>query len=224
MSDSEEEPPPLEDMSQYLPSKPHPTAPVVERNVQVQPTKPAPKQDSAFGQGLKKGFFSSKPAPRPAPQPVSQSSAASLPAEVIDVRPTHPKTSGLVLSEVQQAMQYTEDRQQEWLTPDLLQRFAQNPVLARGFTDPRCMAAVEEMRTNPKAVSEKYGKDPELTEFLRQFAGLMAEHFGEIGKKKQEEVDTKTSTDPEVQALLQDRAVKKVIRRMQKGKPVDLHE
>ena len=86
------------------------------------------------------------------------------------------------------------------------------------------MAAVEEMRTNPKAATEKYGKDPQLMEFLRAFAGLMAEHFGEIGKKKQEEADMKANTDPEVQALLQDRGVKKVIRRMQKGKQVDLHE
>lgn len=222
MSDSDEEPPPLEDMSQYLPTKPQPApiAPVVERNIPVKPAKPPPKDDSSFGQGLKKGFFSSKPAPKPAPK----SSPIPPPTEIIDVRPTHPKTSGLVLSEVQQVMQYTEECQQEWLTPDLLQRFAQNPVLARGFMNPRCMAAVEEMRTNPRAATEKYGKDPELMEFLRAFAGLMAEQFGEIGKKKQEEAEMKANTDPEVQALLQDRGVKKVIRRMQKGKPVDLHE
>ena len=223
MGDSDEEPPPLEDMSQYLPTRPQPaaTAPVVQRNIPVPTATPPTKPDSSFGQGLKKGFFTSKPAPKPS---ISAPSPKPPPSEIIDVRPSQSKTSGLVLSEVQQAMQYTEERQQEWLTPELLQQFAQNPVLARGFTNPRCMAAVEEMRTNPKLAGEKYGNDPEMMEFMRAFAGLMADHFGSIGKKKQEEAEMKANSDQEVQALLQDKGVKRIIKRMQKGKPVDLHE
>ena len=51
-------------------------------------------------------------------------------------------------------------KKDEWLTPDLFSKIAQNPTLAKAFKDPKSMAALSEMGKNPKEAMEKYGQDP----------------------------------------------------------------
>lgn len=63
------------------------------------------------------------------------------------------------------------------MTPDLLQKFATNPKLAKGLSDPRFQAAIAEMQKDPKAAMLKFQQDEELSEFLKEFFSTMGDHF-----------------------------------------------
>ncbi len=54
----------------------------------------------------------------------------------------------------------------KWMTPELMEKFARNPVLRNGLADPRCMAALEEFQRNPKEAFKKYGSVPGINEFF----------------------------------------------------------
>ena len=42
-----------------------------------------------------------------------------------------------------------------WMTPELMQKIAANPLLRKGFADPRCQQAMAEMQTEPQAAMRK---------------------------------------------------------------------
>ena len=121
--------------------------------------------------------------------------------------------SALELDEVQRAMKAANEKQSEWMNDDFMSRFSKNPRLMKGFQDPRCQKAMEEMQKDPKAASAKYANDPEIKEFLREFMGLMGDHFGnladEADKKAQEAAPAQAAAagpmaDPQVQAIMSD--------------------
>jgi len=66
------------------------------------------------------------------------------------------------------------------VTPDLLQKFATNPKLSKGLSDPRFQAAIAEMQKDPKAAMAKFQKDKELSEFLTEFFSTMGDHFAVV--------------------------------------------
>ena len=207
---SDEEPPPLEDMTEYLKSKgyeiphstPHSTPQSTPQSTSQNPPK---KQTPAF----KKGFLNQPRKPKP--------------KEIPTIKPK-PQKDPLVFEEVKQAMQYTTSNTQEWLTPELLQKLASHPLLAKGLTDPRFMQAVEELKTNPSLANSKYKDDHEVKAFFSEFSKVMAEHFGNVAETKQKEAQQLSDQDPQVQSVLQDKGVQKLIKAMQKGKPIDFHE
>jgi tetratricopeptide (TPR) repeat protein len=91
--------------------------------------------------------------------------------------------SGFVFDEVQDAMRASSGlagRKDEWLTPDLLTLFASNPILMRGMAKPEYKEAIDMMSSDPAGAMKRYGNDPELTAFLRAFAGAMGDHFSKI--------------------------------------------
>jgi len=55
------------------------------------------------------------------------------------------------------------------------------------------------MKTHPKEVMERYGKNPEFVELLKEFSQVMGEHFTSLSEKKKEEDD-----DPVKQMLKND--------------------
>jgi hypothetical protein len=206
---SDDEPPPLEDMKDYLISK------GLEIPVQSRPVPPPAKvseasQPAPFAPGMKKGFFNQS---KPSKKPVKKE-------ELVTIKPTKAKENPLVLKEVQEVMQYTNQHTEEWLTPELIQRLAQHPFLAAGMTNPRLMSAVTELQKDPSLAATKYKYDQEVQIFFNEFSKVMADHFGRLADKKQKSFDG----DEEVAEILKDRNVSKVLKALQKGKPVDFHQ
>ena len=91
------------------------------------------------------------------------------------------KAKSLELPEVQQAQEAQQAEaakvggggRNSWMTPELLQKIAANPVLRKGFTDPRCQQAMSEMQTNPTEAMQKYGGNPEMRNFLQAFMKVL---------------------------------------------------
>ena len=69
----------------------------------------------------------------------------------------------------------------DWVTPELVKAMAERPALARGMGDPRCQAALEDLRRDPKAGAKKFDDDPELKQFLTDFCEVMGGHFEKLG-------------------------------------------
>lgn len=209
----EEEPPPLEDMSEYL----------AKRNVVqdapkavIKPTE-QPPMSKPKESGLKKGFFSA-----PKTKPKKKAQAITL------IKPQL-KKNPLELPEVQAAMQYTEMNQSgmiylEWLSPALMEKIATNPTLTAGFTNPSCMQAIEMFRTDPISAKARYSSDPVVTGFLVEFSKLMAGHFGGMAEEKKSDLDRKIESDPELQELMQDKDVIYLLKALQSGMQLELHE
>ena len=133
--------------------------------------------------------------------------------------------------------------QNQWMTPDLLKKIAANPLLRKGFTDPRCQQAMTEMQTNPQAAMQKYGDNPEMKTFLQAFMKLMGEHFTALADKqeaeqkekqaaaeammtpqerKAKEVAEKAMQDEEIKKIVQEPKVQQLFQSMQMGKPFEL--
>lgn len=83
------------------------------------------------------------------------------------------------------------------MTPDLLQKFATNPKLAKGLGDPRFQAAIAEMQKNPKEAMLKFQKDKELSEFLQEFFSTMGDHFSKVLRQREKKRDRKRKRERE---------------------------
>mmetsp|Transcript_15915 Transcript_15915/g.22671 ORF Transcript_15915/g.22671 Transcript_15915/m.22671 type:complete len:262 (+) Transcript_15915:483-1268(+) len=101
----------------------------------------------------------------------------------------------LVLNEVQEAMKNNNPsdllstKTEQWATPDLMQRISQNPRLMAGMSNPKFTAALEAMQRDPKGAMEKFRDHPDVMEFLKEFCGVMGEHFMKLDRsKKHDEV------------------------------------
>ena len=68
----------------------------------------------------------------------------------------------------------------EWMTPDLMSAFQANVVVANGLRNPKCMAAMQLMQSNPEEAKKKFANDPDVDLFLREFGRLMADHFNQL--------------------------------------------
>mmetsp|Transcript_32681 Transcript_32681/g.56825 ORF Transcript_32681/g.56825 Transcript_32681/m.56825 type:complete len:322 (+) Transcript_32681:1316-2281(+) len=209
-SSVDEEPPPLEDMSEFL-AKRH----IVEeapKAVIVQPQAvPAAKPKAS---GLKKGFFNAAPKPK----------AKVKKQPEIPLIKAKQQRNPLELPDVQAAMQYTETNQSEWLSPALMEKIASNPTLTAGFSNPVCMQAIQEFQKDPARAKARYASDAVVTTFLVEFAKLMAGHFGTLAEEKKTDLDRKIEADPELQVLMQDKDVQHLLRTLQSGVQVELHE
>jgi hypothetical protein len=73
----------------------------------------------------------------------------------------------------------------DWVTPDLMESFKSNQALSRGFSNPKCMAAMQLLQSDPKEAQRRFGSDPEVSGFLREFGKLMAGHFEALGAQQQ---------------------------------------
>lgn len=168
----------------------------VEKELKQQESKVT--KDFMKGTAIKKGFLlggkstGTKPASgakASGTEVVKSSSAASSQGtdDIPFIRPTG--EDNLRLNEVQEAlksqvpaMASTLADKSKWMTPEFMQRVARDPRLAAGLRNPRWMAALGEMASNPKAAMEKYKSDAGLQDFLRNFMGLMGDHFSKLGE------------------------------------------
>jgi hypothetical protein len=159
----------------------------------------------SFG-GFKKGFFGNSPASS------SSSSSKKNDSEIIDVKPATKASAAAVsssssaaakkasatapiLADVQQALKEEEksnpvnvlmNNSKEWMTNDLVSYFQTNPILARGFQNPKCLDAMKLMQSsNPKEAMIKYQHDVEVSAFMREFGKVMSDHFTKLGEQQQ---------------------------------------
>ena len=150
---------------------------------EVKTTEEEIKTTKTFGTGFKKGFFggssgntkttaTSKPsASKVANTGVSATTAAVQTNNDIPtiVKPNknaqQNKNEGVAATmaeEVKRAMSEDESpvlkqlKQGDWVTPDLIQIFAGNPIISRGLQNPRCQAAMQLMQKDPKTAQQRY--------------------------------------------------------------------
>lgn len=140
------------------------------------------------------------------------------------VKPKSARANPLVLSEVQEAMNFTTENSSEWLNNDLLSVISEHPLLAHGMTNPRLMQAVEELKRDPKLATSKYRDDQEVQAFFAEFSKTMASHFERLGRTKEDEIAQKIRDSPELQEILQDKEVQGLLQNLREGKGVDFHE
>merc|ERR1711991_41630 len=101
--------------------------------------------------------------------------------------------SSLIMDEVQQAMKEDSNpmmqqlKQGDWVTPDLEAQLASNTVFAKGLQNPKCVAALQLMQTNPHEAEKRFKGDPDVDEFMKEFGKIMSGHFSALGEKQDEE-------------------------------------
>jgi hypothetical protein len=81
---------------------------------------------------------------------------------------------------------------------ELMQKIAANPRLAAGMRNPKFAAAMEALQSDPVAAMERFRDHPEIGDFLREYCGVLGEHFTELGRK-QEEAETKAKKKSQTQ-------------------------
>ncbi|CAK4078498.1 unnamed protein product [Aphanomyces euteiches] len=164
------------------------------------------KRNKAFGNGLKKGFFSNA-------KPLKEKHESNQP-EIPTIR-RNPASNSLKLPEVQAAMSEMQNlKPEDWMTPDLFEKLAKDPKLSQALQNPRFTAAIQEMSTNPTAAMLKYQNDPDVGVMFKDFMNFMGHHFEHLGKieeekerKSREEIQRDAlksmSTSPEEDAQVQ---------------------
>ncbi|ORY47746.1 hypothetical protein BCR33DRAFT_77967 [Rhizoclosmatium globosum] len=145
--------------------------------------------------GLKGGFFS-KPT-------TTTKKSAMKPAVIETIKPTKPastKNENLVFSEVQEAMSSKlKNSSKDWMTTDFLTQIEKDPVLAKAFEDSEFQRAIDAMTKNPQAFT-KYAKErPDLMDAIEDLPDF------------EKELIRKVQTDPELQEILKDPRVMKIL-------------
>lgn len=120
----------------------------------------------------------------------SNTSNNSISSDIPLVRKTEDVTtrpSSLVLEEVHEAMKDSTHpmvnklQQGDWMTPDLMEQFKHNPIIAHGMASPKCVAAMQLLQSNPTEAKNKFKNDVEVSTFLAEFGRIMATHFEKLG-------------------------------------------
>ncbi|CAF1429582.1 unnamed protein product, partial [Adineta steineri] len=148
MSDDDDIPP-LEDIPiNTVPTKP--TATPVVKYVEA-PSNEKPAIDKSYA-GMKKGFLNSSS--------TSKSKSNEL-IEVIRKKPEQTKDFR-VLDEVQQVIKEEQQSKNSWLTNDLLKQIEGDESLAKHFSNPYFMEAINLFQQKPEEALKKYGHNAEL--------------------------------------------------------------
>ncbi|XP_025098824.1 uncharacterized protein LOC112566709 [Pomacea canaliculata] len=149
------------------------------------------EQNTRFG-GMKKGFLfgQSKPTPKTKNTDVvkEQNGDKCSPEDSIPfLKPrTERKDSDLKFAEVQEAMESGQSvfRNKDWVTEDLLEKVQKNELLSKRLSDPHFMQAITDFQKNPQAAITKYQSNTEVWSLLKEFSGILGQHFMELGEKQ----------------------------------------
>lgn len=99
------------------------------------------------------------------------------------------RVCGLLQNEVQEAMKENTmgllSDVGGWATPDLMEKFANNPRLCRFLTDPKFKDILKSLEKNPKATFASLQHEPEILGSLNEFCSLMGDHFLKLDKEKE---------------------------------------
>lgn len=240
-------------------AKPQPAAAAAA--APAQPLPPKPGANLKPSAGLRKGFLGgsgSSSRPNKAASSSSSASAKSSGGEQVPMvrADADARARSLQLPEVQSTLEAEKaeaaklgaNGKTSWMTPELMAKIAANPLLRKGFMDPRCQQAMSEMQTDPQAAMKKYGDVPEMRTFLQSFMKLMGDHFTGLADKEEEEKRKKAEAqasmqealtpeqkkaqqvaqdamaDPEVRAIVSDPAIQELLANMQTGHPFEVQK
>ena len=157
------------------------------------------KEQKKFGSGFAKGFFndssSKKKDNSKSSKPTTTSSSNTKPNDdkkdkdtinVIKKKEDDGKLKDII-KDVKKAMDDDTNpllkqlQQGDWVTDDLKTVFQSNKIVRDGFSNPKCMAAMELMKTNPNEAKKRFEGDPDVDQFMREFGKLMSDHFNKLG-------------------------------------------
>ena len=106
----------------------------------------------------------------------------------------------------------------EWATESLTKKIMSNPRLAIGMTNPKFMRAIEDMKENPEMAMKKYKGQKEIEDFMTEFAGVMGEHFKELGETQEENLkEASRGAEPKGIGPLAEDAIRREKERQAKG-------
>jgi hypothetical protein len=190
----------------------------INKNNQSQPTQP----DSG-GFKFKKGFFLQNRS-----QSTEEKPKSSQPVDLTHIKSTQ-KQENETIKEINKEIKLESaksshplsdiiNKKDEWMTQDLLMKFAQKPHMLKYFMDPRFAEVIQLMQKDPKTAVEKYGYIPEFNEFIKEFSGIMAEHFEKLGQGK----SNNQSIDKEVDEILKDPKIIPIIYKLQSEGKLDI--
>ena len=114
--------------------------------------------------------------------------------------------STIYLPEVQGALSsHLESAQSKWASPAFLESLSKHPKLAKGWNDPKYLAALESMKTHPKETMEKLqSHEPEILQWLMEFIGVMGDHFLTLGEDVSDDVGNEVKKEEEPKILLRE--------------------
>lgn len=183
--------------------------------------------------GFKKGFFGGNKTGKAVASSTTLASSSTVgnkvghgSNDIIEVKPTakdnlssgKQKTPAPVLPDVQNALQEEENQKlssmlmtnKEWMTNDLMNQFKSNAVLARGFQNPKCMAAMQLLQSDPKEALTRFQHDEEVSVFLKEFGSVMSGHFMGLAEQQQQKVEPEIKSPSVIQEIgpLQAQALK----------------
>ena len=88
----------------------------------------------------------------------------------------------------------------EWVTPDLVQIFQNNEIIAHGLRNPKCAAALQLMQQDPAEAQKRFQGDPDIDRFMKEFGKVMASHFDKLGDAQKDKLQS-PAPQPKVQPI-----------------------
>jgi hypothetical protein len=160
---------------------------------EIKKTKEKNQEAKTFGGGFKKGFLGGagrssekKKQPKTSIQPASE--------DIPTIKPSPAATSSpLVMSDVQKAMKEESNpllqqiQKGDWATPDLMNQLQDNPILSNGLKNPKCLAALQLLQSDPKEAQKRFQNDPDVSFFLQEFSKVMSQHFFSLGNQQEQQ-------------------------------------
>lgn len=158
----------------------------------------AKAKNKSFGAGFKKGFLGSGSGAKKKATTTTSTTNNKGP-DVINVKAAAggskksvSQSLNNISKEVNEAMEESthpavkELQKGEWMTPDLMQIFASNPIISRGLRNPRCQKALEMMQKDPEQAKKLFLGDTEVDEFMKEFGKVMGDHFDKLGEEQEQ--------------------------------------
>lgn len=158
----------------------------------TEPSKPSPEkpkstaqskkstQPGGFG-GFSKGFLSAKPAKKKKAAPKPQKEP-----EIVELKANKNKQDeSLVIDEVQEKMKnLISKNEKEWCTDDLLNKVHGDETMMKQLDDPEVAKALEWMQRDPRGAAEYYKKhNPAIMEMFKSFMGVIGGHMSTLDKQ-----------------------------------------
>lgn len=180
------------------------------------------KEAKKFGGGFKKGFLGGggssekKGTKKSSPQASTPSNSSSSSSSSNQQQPSDIPTitsqqsqSSLVINDVQEAMKEESNpllqqiKQGEWATPELMSQLQDNPILSNGLKNPKCLAALQLLQSDPKEAQKRFQNDPDVSLFIQEFSKIMSEHFFALGRQQQpfQQAPPAAASSPAIQEI-----------------------
>jgi len=212
--------------------------------------------DLSSSGGLKKGFLSGGKSSKRREPPAAASAEEPITYVAGSGDAESARRESLKLPEVQAALRDGANKLREdksWVTPELLNAMQSRPDLLKGLSDPKMQQAMQLMQSDPEEAKRRFGNDPGVTSFLKEFSSLMGTHFDILSKSKEpggasasppKAEAAKSSAapalpappqapgggeaplllEPEVERAFRDPEVQALLAELRAGRPLELHE